>query len=550
MTPPLSSDPRAETVQRPRDSDEDREQRLFDALDRYVEALHRGEVSQARRMVADDPELAALAACVDSLDHLAPSPAGGGVESVAEERIADGTVFGNYELLAEIGRGGMGVVYRARQRDLDRVVALKMIRSSRFASADELRRFHLESRAAGKLRHPHIVGIHEVGEHAGQPFFTMDCVEGESLAEHLAAHGPLESVAAAMLLVPVARAVHYLHQQDIVHRDLKPGNILLDGECNPCVTDFGLAKVFDAGSTDTRTGMIIGTPSYMAPEQATGRVSEIRPQSDVYSLGAILYEMLTGRPPFKEDNPLDTLVQVIEGEPPPPRTLDPKIPRGLELICLRCLEKDPQRRYATAADLADDLERYLRGELVEARSLGPWDRLRRWARREPALASHLAGTLGALAVVQVNYQMRGVDFAYHLRIVWLLAGWAVVSVLFAWMARKPGWDHGTRFVWSAADAALLTAMLTIADPPPGPLLIGYPLLVVTSGLFFRVRLVWFMTCVCLLSYAVLLATNPEPNVPAHYPVIFTVALAVLGFAVAYQVHRVRALSRYYERRRL
>lgn len=529
-------------------SDEARERRLFEALDRYVEALHRGDRAEAQRLVENDPELAALAACVESLDRIAPSPARPADDSPP---IADGDTFGNYELLAEIGRGGMGVVYRARQRDLDRIVALKMIRSSRSASAEEVRRFHLEARAAGKLRHPHIVGIHEVGEHAGQPYFTMDCVDGTSLAEHLAENGPLEPEAAAALLVPVARAVHYLHQQDIVHRDLKPGNILLDRDGTPCVTDFGLAKLFAADSTDKRTGTIIGTPSYMAPEQATGRTSQIRPQSDIYSLGAILFEMLTGRPPFRENNPLDTLVQVIEGEPPAPRSLNPKIPRALEWICLRCLEKDPGRRYATAADLADDLERYLRGELVEARAHGPWDRLRRWARREPALASHLAGTLGALAVVQANYVLRGsIDPGYHRQIVSLFLGWAAVSLLFARIARNPGWEYATRFAWSAADAILLTAILAIADHPLGPLMIGYSLLVVTSGLFFRVRLVWFMTCVCLLSYAVLLLTHPEPGTPPHYPAIFAVGLAVLGFAVAYQVHRVRALSRYYERRRL
>ena len=253
--------------------------------------------------------------------------------------------FGPYELLEEIGRGGMGVVYKARQKALDRIVAVKMILATHLASPEHIRRFQVEAWAAARLRHANITQIHDVGQHHGQHYFTMEYIEGESLAQRIARQR-LSFDAIVRLLSIVARAVDHLHAQGVVHRDLKPSNILLDRDDQPYVTDFGLAKVFVPGSEATATGVIAGTPSYMAPEQASGHSSEVGPATDIYSLGAILYELLTGEPPFRQENPLDTLLDILGREPRYPRQLNPRVPHGLELICLKCLAKSPADRYA------------------------------------------------------------------------------------------------------------------------------------------------------------------------------------------------------------
>jgi serine/threonine protein kinase len=294
--------------------------------------------------------------------------------------VAAGTPFGEYELLGELGRGGMGVVYKARDRSLDRVVAIKMILPNALPGAAELQRFRTEAAAAAKLQHSHIVSVHRVGVLEGRPFYSMDYIEGPSLAQRLA-QGPLPGRTAARYLAPVARAIDYAHRQGILHRDLKPGNILLDSSDHPRVTDFGLAKQLSTEAGQTRTGAVLGTPSYMAPEQAAGR-KDLGPACDVYGLGALLYELVTGRPPFQADNPLDTLMQVIEREAAPPRLLNPAIDRDLETICLKCLAKNPKERYSTAEALADDLDRYLNGEPIRARSLNVMDRLARTLERD------------------------------------------------------------------------------------------------------------------------------------------------------------------------
>jgi predicted Ser/Thr protein kinase len=282
--------------------------------------------------------------------------------------------FGDYELLHEVARGGMGVVFRARQKGLNRIVALKMILPGKLANPADLQRFRTEAEATARLQHPNIVTVYEVGEVDGQHFYSMDFIEGPSLSQRLA-RGPLPGRQAARLVRIVAQAMHHTHRHGILHRDLKPSNILLDAQDEPHITDFGLAKKLDADSSQTRTGLIMGTPSYMAPEQAAGKVKELGPACDVYGLGAILYELLTGRPPFRSDTPLDTLAHVLERDPAPPRLLNPKVDRDLETICLKCLEKDPRCRYASAAALAQDLEHYLVGESISARSFNVLDRL-------------------------------------------------------------------------------------------------------------------------------------------------------------------------------
>ena len=268
-----------------------------------------------------------------------------------------------YEILAELGRGGMGVVYRARQIDLDRVVALKVLLSGGLASPEETRRFCIEARMAASLDHPNIVPIYEIGRHGQQHYFSMGYVDGISLADRLA-DGPLPSQEAAELLLTIAEAVEYAHQREVVHRDLKPANILLGADGRPRISDFGLAKRAGDHPLQTAAGQIIGTPSFMSPEQAACQAEAIGRASDVYSLGAVLYNMLTGRPPFQAADTLNTLKQVLEQEPVAPRQLDPALPRDLETITLKCLEKSPSRRYGSAQQVADELRRYLSGEPI------------------------------------------------------------------------------------------------------------------------------------------------------------------------------------------
>jgi WD40 repeat protein/predicted Ser/Thr protein kinase len=306
--------------------------------------------------------------------------------------------FGDYELIEEVARGGMGVVFKARQVSLNRTVAVKMILAGALAGEGEVRRFRREAEAAANLDHPAIVPIYEVGEHQGQHFFSMGYVEGPSLAQKLAA-GPLPEAAAIELLVRVAEAVQAAHERGILHRDLKPGNVLLDGQGRPRVTDFGLARPLRGGSDLTDTGQVLGTPSYMPPEQARGQ-AELGPEADVYGLGAILYVVLTGRPPFQAASPLETVRQVLDQDPVAPRALNPALGRDLETICLKALDKEPARRYASARSFAEDLQRYLRGEPIRARRASTWERGLKWARRRPALAALSAvAALAALCAV-------------------------------------------------------------------------------------------------------------------------------------------------------
>ncbi|HEX8200372.1 MAG TPA: WD40 repeat domain-containing serine/threonine protein kinase, partial [Isosphaeraceae bacterium] len=307
-------------------------------------------------------------------------------------------VFGDYELLEELGRGGMGVVYKAHQTSLHRTVALKMILAGQLASVAEVQRFHREAQAAAALDHPGIVPIFEVGQHQGRHYFAMGYIAGHSLADELTA-GPLVPRRAAELMARAAEAVEHAHRHGIVHRDLKPGNVLLDGPERPRVTDFGLAKRVEAGPGLTQTGAALGTPSYMPPEQAEGRTSQIGPISDVYSLGATLYALLTGRPPFQAATTVVTLRQVVEREPVPVRLLNAAVPRDLETICLKCLEKAPQRRYPAARALAEDLGRWLRREPIRARRAGPAERLVKWTRRRPTAAALVA--VSAAAVISL-----------------------------------------------------------------------------------------------------------------------------------------------------
>ncbi len=296
----------------------------------------------------------------------------------------------NYEILGVLGRGGMGVVYKARQRGLNRMAALKMILAAGHASGDELLRFQTEAEAVAKLAHPNIVQIFEVSESDGHPFFSLEYVDGGTLSGKLA-NNPLPARQAAELVEPLARAMFYAHQNGILHRDLKPGNILLTLQGTPKIADFGLAKrMDDDSSNNTGTGSILGTPAYMAPEQAEGKIRELGPGVDIYALGSVLYHSLTGRPPFLGETVLDTLQQVKNDDPLPPSRLQPKVPKDLETICLKCLQKEPRKRYETANELADDLQRFLKNEPIKARPVSLVERAVKWAKRRPQVAALLA----------------------------------------------------------------------------------------------------------------------------------------------------------------
>jgi hypothetical protein len=388
-----------------------------------------------RRGEGDKPQAAEYQARFPALDAawvaqaVAPrvdssQSAGSGRDALAplDPGLAGGTEAGTptvagYEILGVLGRGAMGVVYRARQVRLNRVVALKMILAGEHAGPQELIRFRREAEAVARLQHPHIVQIHEVGEQDGRPYFSLEYVDGGSLA-HTLAGTPQSAKQAAMLVETLAQAMHHAHQHGIVHRDLKPSNILLvsggvvTGEAagttpplttyQPKITDFGLAKCLDVEGGQTQSGALVGTPSYMAPEQALGQSQAIGPATDVYALGAILYELLTGRPPFRAASVLDTLEQVRCHDPVPPGRLQPKVPRNLETICLKALAKEPGERYPTAQALADDLRRWQDGKPVQARPVSAWERAWRWARRRPAAAALvLVSGVAVLALVGV-----------------------------------------------------------------------------------------------------------------------------------------------------
>jgi WD40 repeat protein/tRNA A-37 threonylcarbamoyl transferase component Bud32 len=404
------------------DTPEYREQQVNQILAAYLDAERTGQATTPEELLAQYPDLASelrsffidkevfereaellglATAPVPSQDvPRAPkdtaSPEAPTIAQESRPAPASGEsirFFGDYELLEEIARGGMGVVYKARQVSLNRIVAVKMILAGQLASEAEVKRFCAEAEAAANLQHPNIVAIHEVGKHEGQHYFSMDFIEGISLAE-LVREKPLPGQRAAKYVKIIADAIDYAHQQGTLHRDLKPSNVLIDANDQPRVTDFGLAKRIEGGSEQTATGQVIGTPSYMPPEQAGARRGALGPASDVYSVGAILYELLTGRPPFRAETPVDTLLQVLEAEPVSPRLLNSRVERDLETICLKCLQKVPARRYASAHELSEDLLRYQAGEPIKARPVGRLERLGRWAKRNPALA-----TVSSLAVV-------------------------------------------------------------------------------------------------------------------------------------------------------
>lgn len=391
-----------------------RERQLDAIIAQYYQSVERGEPINQAAFLAAHPDFAVeLQEFMADMGHMdrvaAPVAPGLDVTRIAQPsataHLHTGAVvryFGEYELLGQLGVGGMGIVYKARQSKLKRIMALKLIKSGELANPQDLQRFEAEARAAARLTHPGIVAVHEVGVFEGQHFYTMDYVEGGSLAR-LNRDEPVASRRAAELVQQLAEAMHYAHQQGVVHRDLKPANILLTAQGTPRITDFGLAKLFLSDgetreATLTETGQILGTAGYMSPEQAAGKTRLVGPPADIYALGAVLYALLTSRAPFVGESLPHTILQVLHNEPVSPRVLNPSVPRDLETICLKCLEKEPHKRYGTAQLLAEDLARFLSGCPVVARPVGALGRSWRWCQRNPIVAGLLVTVAASLLI--------------------------------------------------------------------------------------------------------------------------------------------------------
>lgn len=424
--------------------------------------------------------------------------------------------FGDYELLEELGRGGMGIVYRARQISLGREVALKMILQGQLASAADRDRFQAEAESAARLDHPGIVPVYEVGNIEGQPYFSMKYVRGETLTHRLA-DGLVSPKEGADILAGVARAIHYAHQQGVLHRDLKPSNILIDDDGQPHVTDFGLAKRVQEAESLTRTGAILGTPAYMAPEQAAGARGEVGPASDVFSLGTVLYQMLTGKPPFQAASPVDTILMLLEQDVVPPRVVNPRVDRDLEMIALRCLQKPIDLRYGSASSLADDLEAYLNNEPISARSgrfgqvlsqmfrethhsvvLENWGLLWMWHSLALFSASALTNALQWMHVDRWIYMA-----------LWTMGIWVWAGV-FWWLRRRMGpvtfVERQIAHVWAASMVSI--AGLFFVEMWLGrPALTLSPILPLIAGMVFVIK-AGILSGTFYLQAAALYATSP------------------------------------------
>lgn len=542
----------------------DDDTRLAAVLDELAAARRAGHEPDVEQAVARHPDLAveirSLWATVWVAEEIARSQstsleaAWGSPDLPAEEPpTPTGRVFGDYELLEELGRGGMGVVSRARESRRGRIVAIKRLLRGPESSAEDIERFRHEAQSASHLAHPHVVPVFQVGEHDDQPFFTMQYVEGTTLARKLA-DGPMPAADAARLLLPVCRAIHYAHERGVVHRDLKPSNILIDRQGHPYVSDFGLARRVDVDPSLTPSGALLGTPSYMAPEQAgnsSGGKAAVGPAGDVYSLGAILYHMLTGRPPFQAATPAETILLALEHDPIPPRALNPRVSPDIEMIALKCLQKSPAFRYPTAAALADDLDAFLRGDPVSARStslralaarlLGEthhapiaenWGLL--WIYHSIALIIFFGATNGLL--------LAGVTSRWPYVLIFTvgLYGWAA----FFWALRRRGGpirfvEKQLAHVWGAGIVAIDLIFLVewLLDLP---VLTLSPMIAVTNGMLLMIKGGILSGGYYLQAASTFLTIFPMVAFPRFAPLIFGVVASGCFFATGLK-YRLRSL---------
>jgi eukaryotic-like serine/threonine-protein kinase len=476
--------------------------------------------------------------------------------------------IGRYELYDVLGSGGQGVVYKALQRGaVERTVALKTLRAEGLAAERNVATFMDEMRLMTKLDNAGLVSILDSGIEDGRPFLVMPLMVGGSLTSVLKNGGLPDPKVAADWSMAMARAIEYLHDKNLIHRDLKPSNILFDAHGQPRVADFGLVRLVEqaGGAAQASSVVVEGTASYMAPEQASGRLKAVGRRTDVYGLGAILYEVLTGRPPFRSDSFMNTLARVMDDEPEGPRRLRPEIPIELEAICLKCLAKDPADRYDSAAMLADELDRFRHGlPLNETHPPGYISRLTRWTRSEPGLATRLFVVGGCMAVIGVNWLVAaagkfparttgwsigplsgGPDSLRWVNLATLLA-WGLASVGFQAALRRTSRVGALIRAWLGTDLAVVTLLLIIDGGPMTPLTAVYAVLITASGLWSRVKVVAFTTALAMIGYLVVLTEAWSTGKPIGFRaahIDFLVGLLLLGMITAYQVRRVRALGR-------
>jgi len=476
--------------------------------------------------------------------------------------------IGRYELQDVLGGGGQGVVYKALQRGaVEQTVALKTLRAEGLAAEGDVAKFLQEMRLMTELDHPGLVSILDSGIEDGRPFLAMPLMVGGSLTGRLKDGGLADPQTAARWMADIARAVQYLHDKNMVHRDLKPSNVLFDAQDQPRVADFGLVRLLEkAGGTVQASAVVVeGTASYMAPEQAKGQIKNVGRWTDVYGMGAILYEILTSRPPFRSDSFMKTLARVMEDDPESPRRLRPEVPVELEAICLKCLAKNPADRYDSAGELADELDRFRHGLPLElTHPPGALARLGRWARREPGLATRLTVVIGCTAVIATNWVSSLAGIYQPRTLGWSIgpvAGgpeslrWVNLALLFSWGLAAVGFQaalrrtkrvEGVARAWLGTDILLATLLLIIDGQPMTPLTAVYPVLIAASGLWSRTRIVAFTTVLAMVGYVALIAegwASGKPIGPRYGHLDFLVGLALMGFITAFQARRVRALGR-------
>lgn len=541
------------------DTATDHDERLAMLLADLTDAVQRGDVVDLDVVCGEHPDLAQHLRELWGAVMVADAAGSHCREGIPDEQddalssILDLPCrFGDYELLEELGRGGMGVVYRARQIGQDREVAVKMTLRGELSSAEDRQRFRAEAEAAARLDHPGIVPVYEVGELEGRPYFSMKYVRGPTLSQVLA-DGPLPPRDAARILTAVARAIHFAHQNGVLHRDLKPSNILIDEDGQPHLTDFGLAKQITDAASITKSGAVLGTPAYMAPEQAGGARGEVGPASDVYSLGAILYHMLTGRPPFQAASPVDTVLMVLEQDPLPPRVVNAKADRDLEMIALRCLQKPADLRYDDAESLCDDLDAYLDDRPIAARSgrfLKVLARLFRETHHATVLENWGLLWMWHSLVVLIACSLTNVLYLLNLRerwsyvILWTtgLSAWATV---FWALRRRMGpvtfVERQIAHVWAAAMVAI--ALLFFVEMAfDWPLLELAPVLGLIAGMMFFIKAgilsgSFYIQAAALFGTAFVMALFPRYS---HF--IFGVVAAACFFfpGLKYYRQRIRA----------
>ncbi|MCI0334056.1 MAG: serine/threonine protein kinase [Planctomycetes bacterium] len=563
----------------PHDGNALRDIRLAELIDKIMAEARAGTPVDIERWATENPEFAddlrqlwGVAEVAEEFGSLIPSY--DELDDAGRNAKADGApssfgagssaqTFGDYELFEELGRGGMGVVYRARQKSLDRIVALKIVLGGAAATRADLARFRGEAETAARLNHPNIVPVYDVGQHDGLPYFTMRFVRGTTLAQRLA-DGPLPGREAAELLAPVVRAIAKAHRQGVLHRDLKPSNILIDAEGRPYVSDFGLAKRLLPEPTDdprtqphqanTQTGAILGTPGYMSPEQAAGRRGVIGSSTDIYSLGAILYAMLTGRPPFQAASPVDTVMLVLEQDPISPQVLNPRVDRDLEMIALKCLQKPTELRYATADGLAADLEAYLADEPVSARSSRFTQILTR-AFRETHHVSVLenwgllwilhAVVLLTLCIITNAFQLSGVTARWPYIALWTV-GLGTWAAIFWNLRRRSGpitfVERQIAHVWAGSMIAD-TFMYVIEFQLGLPVLTLSPMLGPVSGAVFLMKAAmlsgkfYIYSAVLCLTGLVMAWLQTQTYIPNIGLTVFGIVSAVCFFLPGWKYYR-------------